>query len=124
MDEEIREKVQTLLENAINPAIAGHGGFVDLLDVKDNVVYLAMGGGCQGCGMADVTLRHGIEALLRDEIPEIAEIVDATDHAAGDNPYYTPARSCQAVGGTDVGNDLKDRLYLDRFRDVPVHARC
>jgi len=51
-----------------------------------------MGGGCQGCGMADVTLRHGIEALLRDEIPEIAEIVDATDHAAGSNPYYTPAK--------------------------------
>jgi Fe/S biogenesis protein NfuA len=92
MDEEIREKVQNLLENAINPAIAGHGGFVDLLDVKDNVVYLALGGGCQGCGMADVTLRHGIEALLRDEIPEIAEIVDATDHAAGDNPYYAPAK--------------------------------
>jgi Fe/S biogenesis protein NfuA len=92
MDEEIREKVQNLLENAINPAIAGHGGFVDLLDVKDNVVYLALGGGCQGCGMADVTLRQGIEALLRDEIPEIAEIVDATDHAAGDNPYYAPAK--------------------------------
>jgi Fe/S biogenesis protein NfuA len=92
MDEEIRDKVQTLIENAINPAIAGHGGFIDLLDVKDSVVYLSMGGGCQGCGMADVTLRHGIEALLRDEIPEIAEIVDATDHDSGDNPYYTPAK--------------------------------
>ena len=92
MDEEIREKVQNLIENAINPAIAGHGGFVDLLDVKDKVVYLSMGGGCQGCGMADVTLRHGIEALLRDEIPEIAEIVDATDHAAGADPFYAPAK--------------------------------
>lgn len=91
-DEEIREKVQNLVESAINPAIAGHGGFVDLLDVKEKVVYLAMGGGCQGCGMADVTLRHGIEALLRDEIPEITEIVDATDHAAGDNPFYAPAK--------------------------------
>jgi Fe/S biogenesis protein NfuA len=91
-DEEIREKVQNLIESAINPAIAGHGGFVDLLDVKEKVVYLAMGGGCQGCGMADVTLRHGIEALLRDEIPEITEIVDATDHAAGDNPFYAPAK--------------------------------
>jgi Fe/S biogenesis protein NfuA len=92
MDEEIREKVQNLIENAINPAIAGHGGFVDLLDVNDKVVYLSMGGGCQGCGMADVTLRHGIEALLRDEIPEIAEVVDATDHTAGDNPFYAPAK--------------------------------
>jgi len=92
MDEEIREKVQNLLETTIYPAIAGHGGFVDLLDVKDNVVYLALGGGCQGCVMAYLTLRHGIEALLRAAIPEIAEIVDATDHAAGDNPYYTPAK--------------------------------
>ena len=58
MDEEIRDKVQNLIENAINPAISGHGGFVDLMDVKDKVVYLSMGGGCQGCGMADVTLRQ------------------------------------------------------------------
>jgi Fe-S cluster biogenesis protein NfuA len=92
MDDEIRQKVQVLIENAINPAIEGHGGFVDLVNVKDKVVYLSMGGGCQGCGMADVTLRHGIEALLRDEIPDIAEVVDATDHAAGDNPFYTPAK--------------------------------
>ena len=92
MDEEIRQKVQNLIENAINPAIAMHGGFVELLDVKDKVVYLAMGGGCQGCGMADVTLRQGIEALLRDEVPEIAEVVDATDHEAGVNPYYSPAK--------------------------------
>jgi len=92
MDDEIRQKVQELIENAINPAIEGHGGFIDLVDVKDQVVYLSMGGGCQGCGMADVTLKHGIEALLRDEIPDIADIVDATDHAAGDNPFYTPAK--------------------------------
>jgi Fe-S cluster biogenesis protein NfuA len=92
MDEEIRQKVQNLIDNTINPAIAMHGGFVELLDVKDKVVYLAMGGGCQGCGMADVTLRHGIEALLRDEVPEIAEVVDGTDHEAGVNPYYTPAK--------------------------------
>lgn len=92
MDEEIRDKVQQLIENAINPAIAMHGGFVELLEVKDKVVYLSMGGGCQGCGMANVTLRNGIEALLRDEIPEIAEVVDATDHDSGMNPYYTPAK--------------------------------
>jgi Fe/S biogenesis protein NfuA len=92
MDEEIRDKVQNLLDTAINPAISAHGGFVDLLEVKEKVVYLAMGGGCQGCGMADVTLRHGIEALLRDEIPDIAEIVDATDHESGVSPYYTPAK--------------------------------
>jgi Fe/S biogenesis protein NfuA len=92
MDEEIRQKVQQLIDNAINPAIAMHGGFVELLEVKDKVVYLAMGGGCQGCGMANVTLRNGIEALLRDEIPDIAEVVDATDHESGANPYYAPAK--------------------------------
>ncbi len=92
MDEEIRDKVQQLIDNAINPAIAMHGGFVELLEVKDKVVYLSMGGGCQGCGMANVTLRNGIEALLRDEIPEIAEVVDATDHESGVNPYYAPAK--------------------------------
>lgn len=88
----IREKVQHLIDTAINPAIASHGGFVELLDVKDTVVYLAMGGGCQGCGMADVTLKQGITALIQDELPEVTEVLDATDHAAGENPYYTPSK--------------------------------
>ena len=92
MDEEIREKVQNLIENAINPAIAGHGGFVDLLDVKDKVVYLAMGGGCQGCGMASVTLSQGIEVAILDMVPEITEVIDVTDHASGTNPYYEAAK--------------------------------
>ena len=91
MDEEIREKVQNLIENAINPAIAGHGGFVDLLDVKDKVVYLSMGGGCQGCGMATMTLRQGVETAIRRAVPEVGAIFDTTDHAAGRNPYYAPA---------------------------------
>jgi Fe/S biogenesis protein NfuA len=65
---------------------------VSLLDVKDNTVYLQMGGGCQGCGAADVTLRQGVERMIREEVPEVLEIIDLTDHAAGQNPYYTASK--------------------------------
>jgi Fe/S biogenesis protein NfuA len=91
--ETIREKVQQLIDTAINPAVGMHGGFVELIDVKDTVIYLAMGGGCQGCGMADVTLKQGITALIQDEVPEVTEVVDVTDHALGENPYYTPSKA-------------------------------
>jgi Fe-S cluster biogenesis protein NfuA len=87
-----REKVQYLLAHKINPGIAAHAGFVELIDVKDNNVYIRLGGGCQGCGAADFTLRQGIEAILRKEIPEILQVLDVTDHAAGMNPYYRPAK--------------------------------
>lgn len=83
-------KVQELIDSTINPAVAGHGGFVQLVDVKENKVYLQMGGGCQGCGAADVTLKAGIERLIKEELPEIEAVLDATDHTAGTNPYYTP----------------------------------
>jgi len=91
-DQTIRDKVQKILDEMINPAVAGHGGFVELLDVKEKVVYLMLGGGCQGCGMVNVTLKQGIEATLRDEIPQIAAVVDQTDHAGGSNPYYQPSK--------------------------------
>lgn len=90
--DEIKSKVQKILDEMINPAVAGHGGWVDLLDVKDNMVYLRLGGGCQGCGMVNVTLKQGIEATLREEIPQIAGVVDQTDHQGGNNPYYQPAK--------------------------------
>jgi Fe/S biogenesis protein NfuA len=84
----LKERVQALIDNSINPAIAGHGGFVELIDVKDTTVYLQMGGGCMGCGAANMTLKMGIERLIKDEIPEVTEILDTTDHAAGRSPYY------------------------------------
>ena len=90
--DELTAKVQELLDSTINPAVAGHGGFVQLVDVKDNRVYLQMGGGCQGCGAADITLKSGIERLIKEEIPEIEEVLDATDHSAGENPYYAPSK--------------------------------
>lgn len=87
-----KEKVQYLLAHKINPGVAAHAGFVELIDVKDNAVYIRLGGGCQGCGAADFTLRQGIEAILRKEIPEILQVLDVTDHAAGMNPYYRRAK--------------------------------
>ncbi len=91
-DQTIKNKVQKILDEMINPAVAGHGGFVELLEVKEKVVFLMLGGGCQGCGMVNVTLKQGIEATLRDEIPQIAGVVDQTDHAGGSNPYYQPSK--------------------------------
>jgi len=87
-----KEKIQYLLAHKINPGVAAHAGFVELIDVKDNNVYIRLGGGCQGCGAADFTLRQGIEAIIRKEVPEILQVLDVTDHAAGTNPYYRPAR--------------------------------
>ncbi len=91
--DDLKTRVQDLIDNMINPAVAGHGGWVELVDVQDNRVYLQMGGGCQGCGAADITLKAGIERLLKEEIPEIDEVLDATDHASGTNPYYTPGKA-------------------------------
>ena len=82
-------EVQRVIEQQINPQIASHGGFVTLLDVQDDVAYISMGGGCQGCGMADVTLKHGVEAMIMEAVPDIREVLDTTDHAAGANPYYS-----------------------------------
>jgi NFU1 iron-sulfur cluster scaffold homolog, mitochondrial len=88
----LREKIQRVLEEQINPGVASHGGYVELLDVTDNNVFLRMGGGCQGCGAADVTLKMGVERLLREEVPQIQNVFDSTDHAAGNNPYYAAAK--------------------------------
>lgn len=89
---EIKAKVQQVLDSEINPSVAMHGGMVRLIDVQGNSVYLQFGGGCQGCGMADVTLKQGIETAIRFAVPEVGDILDTTDHAAGRNPYYMPSR--------------------------------
>ena len=89
---ELPERVQQLLDQSVNPSLASHGGFVELAGVEDTVVYLSMGGGCQGCGAADVTLKQGIERLIKEEIPEVEEVLDTTDHASGENPYYQPTK--------------------------------
>jgi Fe-S cluster biogenesis protein NfuA len=91
-DDELYERVNDLFEQQVNPMVARHGGRVELIDVQDAVVMLRMGGGCQGCGMASVTLRQGIEGILTEHIPEVKGIVDITDHASGNNPYFASAK--------------------------------
>ncbi len=90
--DELRDRIQGILDREVNPSVASHGGVVRLLEVKENMVYVQMGGGCQGCGMADVTLKQGVEIAIRSEIPEVGEIMDTTDHASGNNPYYAPSK--------------------------------
>jgi Fe/S biogenesis protein NfuA len=89
---EVPQRVLQVLEQQINPAIAAHGGYAELVAVEDSVAYLRLSGGCQGCGMAAVTLRQGIEVAILDMVPEITEVVDVTDHASGTNPYYEAAK--------------------------------
>lgn len=89
---DLANKVKTILEQQINPAIAAHGGVATLVNVEGNDVYLQLGGGCQGCGMAQVTLSQGIEASLKEAIPEIGNVIDATDHSSGQNPYFAGSK--------------------------------
>jgi Fe/S biogenesis protein NfuA len=89
LEGELPEKVQAVLEQAINPALASHGGFAALVGVEDTKVFVTMGGGCQGCAASAMTLRDGIRTMLMDSLPEISDVVDVTDHEAGDNPFYS-----------------------------------
>jgi Fe/S biogenesis protein NfuA len=84
----VEERITMLLDKAINPAIAAHGGVARLISVDGETACLELGGGCQGCGLAAMTLRHGIESAIKENIPEITEVVDMTDHASGVNPFY------------------------------------
>ena len=86
---DVPDKVTQLLEEVINPGLAQHGGFAALVGVDDTTVFLTMGGGCQGCAMSAATLRDGITTSILEAIPEVTEVIDVTDHNAGDNPFYT-----------------------------------
>jgi Fe/S biogenesis protein NfuA len=87
----VEHRLQTLLDGEINPSLAMHGGFAQLQRVEGDVAYVIMGGGCQGCGLAQLTLTEGIKATIEDRIPEIREVIDVTDHASGENPFYEAA---------------------------------
>lgn len=96
-DDPVARRVQQVLDHRVNPAVATHSGSITLLGVADGVAYLEMGGGCQGCGLAEETLEKGVEAMLREAVPEVRRVVDTTDHEAGENPWFpeghTSARS-------------------------------
>src|SRR5690606_37641695 len=85
----VEERVRQLLDGQINPSLAMHGGFAALDRVDGDTVYVTMGGGCQGCAVSAMTLREGIARSIKEAIPEVAEVIDTTDHALGENPYYT-----------------------------------
>ncbi len=88
-EDPVAQRVQQAIDDRVTPVVASHGGWVELLDVRDDTVYLRLGGGCQGCGMASVTLTEGIETAIKEAVPEIRHIVDQTNHDAGENPYYS-----------------------------------
>jgi Fe/S biogenesis protein NfuA len=90
--DEASQRIQQLFDEQINPSIAAHGGYVNLLAVEGDTAYVELGGGCVGCGMADVTLKQGIEVAIKETVPSIERVVDSTDHASGTNPYFKPGK--------------------------------
>ena len=84
----VAERLQNLLNNHVNPSLAAHGGYVELVKVEDSKAYLLMGGGCQGCTMSAATLHQGVATIITQHVPEILDVIDVTDHAAGENPFY------------------------------------
>ncbi len=86
------QTIQKLLDEQVNPQVAMHGGHIALVDVQDTKVYIRLEGGCQGCGMASMTLKHGVEVAIKEAVPSIEEVLDSTDHAGGDNPYFQPGK--------------------------------
>lgn len=89
---DVAQRVAHVIDTVVNPSIASHGGRAELVGVEGPVAYLRLGGGCQGCGMAKVTLSQGIEVAITEAVPEIEEIVDVTDHESGANPYFESAK--------------------------------
>ncbi len=84
----LADRVQQVISEQVNPAIAAHGGGAELVSIDETIAYLRLFGGCQGCGLAQVTLKQGIERIILEQIPELTQVVDVTDHASGDDPYY------------------------------------
>ena len=89
---DVPQRVIQVLDQQVNPSIAAHGGRAELVAVEQGTAYLRLGGGCQGCAMATVTLSQGIEAAITQAVPEITSVVDVTDHQSGTNPYFEAAK--------------------------------
>lgn len=84
----LAEQISILIDNEINPAVASHGGYIRLMNIKDNKVFISMEGGCQGCAQSQATLREGVVTTIQKYFPQIQDVVDITNHAQGENPYY------------------------------------
>jgi Fe/S biogenesis protein NfuA len=92
LSSELAQRIVAVLDAQVNPSIAMHGGYAELVGVDAGTAYLRLSGGCQGCGLAKVTLSQGIEVALRDAVPELVSVVDVTDHESGTNPYFEAAK--------------------------------
>ena len=86
--DDLSKAVAEVISEKVNPVVASHGGHVDLIGIDDGKAVIAFGGGCQGCGMVDVTLRQGVEVMITEGVPGVSGVIDITDHAAGTNPFY------------------------------------
>ncbi len=100
-DNPVAQRVQDVLDREINPGVASHGGVVTLEGVEGDAAIVRLGGGCQGCGAADITLKSGVEQAIMAAVPEIRRVLDVTDHASGTNPYYAPSET----GNSPVAQD-------------------
>jgi len=88
LDGEMRARIEAVLAERINPALASHGGWVKLVDIQGQDVHVEMGGGCQGCASSRATMKFGVERAVKEVAPAVRNVIDATDHEAGANPYY------------------------------------
>ncbi len=116
-DAELLSAVVELLDRQVNPSVAAHGGQISADRVEDGTVYLRMSGGCQGCAASSVTLRNGVERMLRAALPRIREIVDVTNHSEGDNPYYSKENTQSPLLNRMVPEDViswdKGQVIID-----------
>lgn len=101
--------VEELLDQQVNPGVAAHGGHISADRVAGGTVFLRMSGGCQGCAASSATLQQGVERMLRAALPQIDEIVDVTDHAAGSNPFYTDKNRTSPIFNRPVPMDVIDQ---------------
>jgi Fe/S biogenesis protein NfuA len=85
---ELADRVKEVLDAQVNPAVAAHGGEIVLVDVQGSEIYIEMAGGCQGCALSRMTLKQGVERMVRQAVPEVTAVHDVTDHTSGDNPFY------------------------------------
>jgi Fe/S biogenesis protein NfuA len=97
-DDPLAQRVQDVLDQHINPGVAGHGGSVKLERLENDTIYISMGGGCQGCASSQLTLKMGVERMIKEQVPEIKQIMDMTDHDSGENPYYSSTTGESALG--------------------------
>ena len=88
----LADRVQQVIDQYVNPGVAQHGGSVTLVEVRDDTVFVQLNGGCQGCGMASVTLHQGIERIITEQVPEVASVQDVTNHSAGNSPYFAASK--------------------------------